>query len=90
MFEDVGFTVEKSWIDKVVTSHSPEEAYKIFESGAAAGYLNPNYYSAPLSQEYIESFRFIVRKSFEEQASKTGHVDLVFYRIYLLAIKNND
>lgn len=89
LFEEAGFKVQKSFIDKVVTSHSVEEAYKIFESGAAAGYLNPSYYITPLSQKYIESFRDIIRKSFEEQASKTGYLDLVFYRIYLLALKKD-
>lgn len=87
LFEQAGFNVEKSFFDKVVTSHSAAEAYKIFESGAAAGYLNPSYYSTQLSQEYIESFRHIVRRSFEKQASKAGRVDLIFYRIYLLALK---
>jgi ubiquinone/menaquinone biosynthesis C-methylase UbiE len=88
LFESVGFKVAKSTIDKVVTSHAIEEAYKIFESGAAAGYLNQDYYSTPLSQKYIERFRNIVRRSLEDQADKTGQVRLTFYRIYLLAIKN--
>ena len=88
LFESVGFKVEKSTIDEVVTQHTVEEAYKIFESGAAAGYLNQNYYSTQLSQKYIESFRDIVRRSFEDQADKTGQVRLTFNRIYLLAIKN--
>ncbi len=87
LFEEAEFKVEKSFIDKVVTSHSAEEAYKIFESGAAAGYLNQNYYNISLSQKYIESFGDIIRRSFKEQAGKTGRVDLVFYRIYLLALK---
>ncbi len=88
LFYSVGFKVEKSTIDEVVTHHSAEEAYKIFESGAAAGYLNQNYYNAQLSQKYIESFRDIVRRSFKDQADKTGQVRLIFYRIYLLAIKS--
>ena len=79
--------MEKSIIDEVVTHHSAEEAYKIFESGAAAGYLNQKYYNTQLSQKYIESFRDIVRRSFEDQADKTVQVRLTFYRIYLLAIK---
>ncbi len=87
LFKETGFKVERSWIDKVVTYHSAEEAYRIFESGAAAGYLNQEYYSVPISQEYIEEFRKVVRKSFDEQAGETGKVKLIFYRIYLLAIK---
>ncbi len=87
LFQETGFKVERSWIDEAVTYHSSEEAYKIFESGAAAGYLNQDYYSVSISQEYIEEFRKVVRNSFDEQAGETGKVKLVFYRIYLLAIK---
>jgi ubiquinone/menaquinone biosynthesis C-methylase UbiE len=87
LFEDAGFNVEKSTIDKVVTNHSADEAYRIFESGAAAGYLNQDYYRTRLTQEYTDIFRSIVRKSFNDQAGKTGQVELMFYRIYLLAIK---
>ncbi len=87
LFESAGFAVKKAWIDKVVSAHSAKEVYKIFESGAAAGYLNPNCYSAKLSQEYIKNFRKIVLKSFEQQADNAGKVHLIFHRIYLLAIK---
>jgi len=87
LFQNVGFMVKKSWIDEVVTYHSVEEAYKIFESGAAAGYLNQTYYSKPISEEYLSSFRSIVKNAFEEEVDNTGKVKLVFYRIYLLAIK---
>ncbi len=87
LFEDVGFKVLRAWIDEVVTSHSPEEVYKIFDSGASAGYLNQNYYGKSLIKEYISTFKGIVRKTFEEQADETGKVKLIFYRIYLLAIK---
>lgn len=79
--------VEKSTIDEVVTFHTAEEAYKIFESGAAAGYLNQEYYPTKLSPEYVETFREIVRDSFEIQAGETKQVKLFFYRIYLLAKK---
>ena len=87
LFEKSGFDVEKSTIDEVVTFHSAKEAYKIFESGAAAGYLNQEYYSSKLSEEYIEAFRRIVRDSFENQAAETKQVKMIFYRIYLLAKK---
>ena len=87
LFEDAGFKVRRSWIDEVTTYHSPEEVYKIFKSGAAAGYLNQDYYGKTLTREYISDFKGIVRKSLEEQADETGKVKLIFYRYYLLAIK---
>ena len=87
IFKNAGFKVEESWIDEVVTTHSPEEVYKIFESGAAAGYLNQEYYGRPISRNYISDFRDIIRESFENQADNTGKVKLIFYRFYLLAKK---
>lgn len=88
LFESVGFKVEKSTIDEVVTRHTADEAYNIFESGAAAGYLNPHYYSTKLSQKYIMTFRDIVRRSLQDQGDESGRVRLTFFRIYLLALKN--
>jgi trans-aconitate methyltransferase len=87
LFEDVGFRVDSAWIDEVVTFHSPNEVYKIFESGAVAGYLNQKYYHKTLTREYVSKFKNIVMKSFEEQAGSSGKVKLIFYRVYLLAIK---
>lgn len=87
LFENAGFIVKRAWIDEVVTSHSPEEVYKIFESGASAGYLNQAYYSKRISKKYIDEFRAIIRRSFKNQVDDTGKVKLVFYRIYLLGIK---
>jgi trans-aconitate 2-methyltransferase len=40
LFTKAHFKVEKSNIDEVSSNHSTGEAFKIFESGAAAGYLN--------------------------------------------------
>jgi ubiquinone/menaquinone biosynthesis C-methylase UbiE len=87
LFESGGFKVETATIDEVVTHHTAEETYRIFESGAAAGYLNQAYYRSKLSQQYMDSFREIVRGSFENQATETKQVRLTFYRIYLLAKK---
>lgn len=87
IFKKAGFTVENSTIDEVITYQTAEEAYKIFESGAAAGYLNQDYYSTQLSEEYIEDFRKIIRGSFENQAAEINQVRMIFNRIYLLARK---
>jgi trans-aconitate methyltransferase len=85
LFESWGFNVDYSQIDKVVSSHSPEETYKIFDSGASVGYLNQKHYDIPLTDEYIRNFRRIVRDAFEKQANRTGNVELTFYRLYLVA-----
>ena len=89
LFEAVGFNVVKSSIDEVVTRHPAAEVYRIFESGAAAGYLNPAFYNTDIPPGYMDAFRHTVRRSFEEQADRTGQVQLTFYRIYLLGIKKD-
>lgn len=87
MFEAAGFDVEHAWIDRVSSFHTPEEVFKIFDSGASAGYLNPKCYSSPISEEYVAAFRKVMLESFKTQANSDGKVNLVFYRIFLLANK---
>jgi trans-aconitate methyltransferase len=89
LFRSLGFNVVYSQIDKVVSSHTPEEAYRIFDSGASVGYLNQKHYEIPLTDEYIRNFRRIVRDAFEKQANRMGNVELTFYRIYLVAHARN-
>jgi len=88
VFTEAGFEIVSSKIEKITTTYTPEEVFGIFDSGAAAGYLNQAYYKLPLTQEYIENFRSIVRSSFIEQANKDGKVELTFFRIYLIAKKS--
>lgn len=87
VFSDVGFDIINSRIDKVTTSYTTDEVFSVFESGAAAGYLDQAYYTVPITQEYIDKFRSIVRNSFENQANSKGKVTLTFFRIYLIARK---
>jgi len=87
LFEASGFIVHHSQIDKVMSFHTPEETYKIFDSGASAGYLNQNYYEVQLTEEYISAFQQIIKEAFKRQANKEGKVELIFYRIYLVAEK---
>ena len=87
LFEKAGFEILHSRIDRVVSFHTPEEVYKIFESGASAGYLNQKFYSAPLSEAYSNTFRQIVKEAFRDQTNSDGQIDLIFFRIYLLARK---
>jgi trans-aconitate 2-methyltransferase len=66
---------------------TPDEVFSIFGSGAAAGYLNGEYYPNPPDASYSETFNEIIHDEFRHQAGSDGMVDLVFYRIYLLAVK---
>jgi len=87
MFKQAGFAVPFAKIETVSTLHSPDEVMTIFESGAAAGYLNQEYYSTPVDEAYVKAFREVVKGSFERQADQAGKVELVFNRIYLVAVK---
>lgn len=87
LFEQVGFAVLHARIDRVVSSHTTAEVFRIFDSGAAAGYLNQEFYRLPIDEEYAGAFREVVHKSFAEQAKADGRVELVFHRIFLLARK---
>jgi trans-aconitate methyltransferase len=87
LFERAGFNVKNSTIVRVTTNHLAEEVYKIFESGAAAGYLNQKFYTTKLTSDYVAAFKKIVSNVFHSQASKPGSVELVFFRIYLLGVK---
>ncbi len=87
LFERAGFKVRLSRIECATTEHTPEEVFKIFSSGAIAGYLNPACYDIELTEEYVSAFRQVVRRSFEEQADERGLVRLRFHRIFLLAVK---
>ena len=71
-------------IEEQTTSHPPAEIMAIFESGAAAGYLNGACYPAPLTDTYVVAFREIVTRSFREQAGGDGQVALTFSRIYIV------
>jgi trans-aconitate 2-methyltransferase len=87
LFRRAGFAVPFSRIDTTCTRHSPEEVLAVFESGAAAGYLNPDCYDVPLPDGYRESVRRILAREFRAQAGADGQVELCFQRIYLLAVK---
>ncbi|MFA7061084.1 MAG: hypothetical protein WC156_09720 [Pedobacter sp.] len=82
-----GFKVPFARIEKLETIHTAEEIMTIFESGAAAGYLNQAFYETRIDEKYCENFRNIVKESFASQVSERGMVDLVFKRIYLVAVK---
>lgn len=87
LFAEAGFLVNSSTIEKVVTSHTSDEVYKIFTSGAAAGYLNQAFYDVAWTEHYEEAFKKIVRGDFISQSDSNGRIALIFYRIYLLAEK---
>lgn len=57
VFERAGFSVASSAIVEVTQQCTPEKAFEMFESGAAAGYLNPDCYDTKLAPNFIETAR---------------------------------
>jgi ubiquinone/menaquinone biosynthesis C-methylase UbiE len=88
LFEKCGFRVLFAEIKTIITKHTPEEVFKIFSSGAMAGYLNQEYYDIELTEGYISTFKEIVKKTFKQQVNRKGVVELKFNRIFLVAIKD--
>jgi len=87
LFADVGFSVPFARIEELKTLHTADEVMTIFESGAAAGYLNQTFYEPRIDPEYTENFRRIMKEDFAGQAGESAMVELVFNRIYLVAVK---
>ncbi len=85
LFEKAGFKVIHCQIDEVHRTTSPEKAFDVFNSGAAAGYLNQRYFSETLPEDFSEKLLRGVRESFDEQVNSNGEVDLLFHRIYAVA-----
>jgi trans-aconitate methyltransferase len=87
LFERFGFKVILARMRTVKTRHTPDEVFKIFSSAAATGYLNQDNYDIELADDFIESFKTIVKNAFIRQADDQGMVTLVFNRIFLIAFK---
>ncbi len=87
LFREAGFLVPLARMEEPRARHSPGQVLKVFESGAAAAYLNPDCYQAALPQGYVESVRRILAEAFEAQAGANGLVELMIRRVYVLAVK---
>lgn len=87
LFQHAGFTVPFAVVEKQVTTYTPEQVLTIFESGAAAGYLNRDNYATPFDDAYSAAFRETIARAFRRQAGPDGLVQLVFNRVYLVAVK---
>jgi ubiquinone/menaquinone biosynthesis C-methylase UbiE len=88
VFRRAGFVVPFARIEATGARYSPDQTLQLFESGAAAGYMNANCYGGSLPDGYVQSFRRVLADAFGAQAGEDGQVDLVFHRIYLIALRS--
>jgi trans-aconitate methyltransferase len=79
--------IKESKIEGVRTKHSPEEVYKIFLSASVAGYLNQDFYDVKIDEDFMDTFKKTVKDAFVQQADERGEVELIFNRVFLVAIK---
>lgn len=87
LFTQAGFDVLSAEIEEVAQRCTPAKALEVFNSGAAAGYLNPACYDVPFPPDYPAAARDVIARDLHAQAGADGLLDLNFYRIYLLARK---
>jgi ubiquinone/menaquinone biosynthesis C-methylase UbiE len=82
LFERAGFIVCHCCIEETHQRCSVNKAVDIFNSGAAAGYLNQAYYGSQLPADFKGLVMEEMRAAFEDQADASGEIDLVFYRLF--------
>ena len=87
LFADAGFSVVSSEIEELKQRTTPEKALEMFDSGAAAAYLNPGCYDVPLPEDYADTARELILSDFRAQAAVDGLLEVVIYRVYVLARK---
>jgi trans-aconitate methyltransferase len=87
LFTGVGFSVVSSEIEEARQRCTPTKAYEVFESGAAAGYLNPDHYATRPTPAYFAAAREVIARELRSQATADGALELTFFRIYLLVRK---
>jgi trans-aconitate methyltransferase len=85
LVERAGFSVSVARLEAQRERQPPEGAMRIFESGAAAGYLAQDSYDAPIDAAYAARVRDVVRASLAAEADADGAVELVFHRVFLVA-----
>lgn len=85
LFADAGFALVAGEIEELREHCGPGRAMDMFDSGAAAGYLNPACYDVPLTDDYVEAARELILADFAAQADARGLLEVVFRRVYVLA-----
>jgi trans-aconitate methyltransferase len=86
LLDRAGFEVRLARIDELSSRETPDDALRIFGSGAEAGYLGAASYPAPLPAGYADAVREIVRATFARMTGADGRLELRFRRVFLAAV----
>jgi trans-aconitate methyltransferase len=86
LFEDSGFKTAYIQLDHEVDDLSVEEAYGLFDTGAAQGFVGRDCYDIEIGDDYIEAFGRAVRQEMENAASG-GRVEVDFNRLYYIGLR---
>ena len=62
------------------------DAYNIYISGAANGFVGEKYYDIEISKDYVGQFNNLIKEEMEK-AAKDGKVKVVFNRLYYIGGK---
>lgn len=82
-----GLAVDICRIEREAERMEAAQVVRVFESGAAAGYLDPSCYGSPWPPDYADAAREVVAAALRAQAGPDGMLEIVFNRLYLLAHK---
>lgn len=85
-FEQSGFETSYISLDHEVNAFTVEQAYGIWDTGAAQGFLGMDYYDIEIDSAFIESFNHAVREEMEKDAPG-GLVEVTFNRLYYIGLK---
>jgi SAM-dependent methyltransferase len=86
LFEDAGFETTYIELEHEINPYSVDEAFGIFYTGAAQGFIGRDCYDIDLTDEYLEAFHAAVRAEMERRAVE-GIVEVDFNRLYYLGKK---
>jgi ubiquinone/menaquinone biosynthesis C-methylase UbiE len=87
IFEESGFETAYIRLDYEVDSISVEEAYGIYDTGAAQGFVNKSSYDIEIDEDYIKAFGDAVRQEMENSATD-GMVEVDFNRLYYIGLRS--
>ncbi|MBU1671947.1 MAG: methyltransferase domain-containing protein [Actinobacteria bacterium] len=86
LFERCGFATTHAAIEVETSEHTVEEAYGIYITGAARGFVDGAAYDVEIGDDYVEAFNRAVREEMETDA-RDGLVTVSFNRLYYIGLK---